>query len=272
MKISSSLRQRGNKVSLLLLSAILLSTISLAQTQTPVFVRVVLQKVHPGKEADFEKFMKETMKPVHELRKKKGKITNWRLYRVHFTGANDEYNYVSVNYYNSWPQTQANDDWPALMKEADAKADPVALGARFNEMRTIVRQMLYYRQETVTPKTPVVPKFVMIDFMKVRPGMMEAYMAVEKDWKAFHQNLADNGKAAGWGLWSLVLPSGSARTHDFVTSNGYSAYAQVGDIDYAATFKAVYPSRDPQAEFDRADKARDLVKSELWELIMGLDQ
>lgn len=269
--MSFDLKQRGNQVSfLLLLSFLFVSITSFAQTPTPVFARVVMQKVPAGKEQEFEKFMKETMKPVHELRKQKGKIINWYLFKVHFTGANDEYNYVSVHYYNAWAKSEANEDWPSLIKEAHPKADATA-SVNINELRTIVRNHIYYRQEAVDPKTPVPFKYIMIDFMKVKPGMLAEYMKVEKDeWKAFHQHLADNGKAAGWGLWSLILPGGTGRTHEFATSSRYTNYAQLAEVDYAGTFKAVYPSKDPQAAFDRADKARDLVRSELWEMITGL--
>jgi hypothetical protein len=215
--------------------------------------------------------MKETFKPIHELRKQKGKIISWYLFKVHFTGASDEYNYVTVQYYNAWGKTEADDDWAALIKEQNAKADPVAVSAKLRELRTIVREHIYYREANVDPKTPTPFKYVMIDFMKVKPGMLADYMKVEKDeWRPFHQHLADNGTAAGWGFWSLIFPGGTSRTHEFVTSSRYSTYTKLSEIDYAATFKAVYPSKDAQAAFDRADKARDLVRSELWEVIAQL--
>lgn len=271
MKISSDLRQRGNKVSFLLVFTVLvLSQLSLAQDSSPLFAHVVLQKVPPGKEQEFEKFMTDVMKPVHQLRRQKGKITNWYLFKVHFTGTNDAYNYVAVHYYNAWQNTENNDQWLALMKEANSKADVGAQISKLRELRTIVNEQLYFRAATIDPKTPTQFKYVMIDFMKVRPGMDEAYRKVEDEWKPFHQHLADNGKAAGWGLWSVIFPGGSSRTHDYVTSTRYINYNQLGELDFAGTWKTVYPSADPQAVFDRAEKARDLVKSELWELIAGL--
>jgi hypothetical protein len=272
MTTSFDLQHRGNQVSFLLFLTVLFVSInSFAQTPTPVFARVISQKVPPGKEQEFEKFMMETFKPVHELRKQKGKIISWYLFKVHFAGASDEYNYVTVQYYNTWAKTEADDDWTALIKEQNAKADPVAVRAKLRELRTVVREHLYYREETVDPKTPAPFKYVMIEFMKVKPGMLGDYMKVEKDeWKPFHQHLADNGTAAGWGLWALIFPGGTSRTHDFVTSSRYSTYTKLSEVDYGAMFKAVYPSKDPQAAFDRAEKARDLVRSELWEVISQL--
>lgn len=269
--MSYTLRLNGNQVSILCILFLFVTLASLAQTPTPVFARVTAQKVPPGKEQEFEKFMIETFKPVHELRRQKGKIINWYLFKVHFTGANDAYNYVTVGYYNAWAKTEANDDWPALLKEAHPKGDLNALTTKILELRTIVSNSLYYREEAADPKTPAPFKYVLIDFMKVRPGMAAEYMKVEKDeWKGIHQHMADNGKAAGWSFWSLIFPGGTARTHEFATSTRLASYSQLGEINYVTTFKAVYPSKDPQASFDRAEKARDLVRSELWEMIAGL--
>lgn len=271
MKISSDLRQRGNKVSfLLLLTVFVLSQSSLAQNNSPVFARAISQKVAPGKEQEFEKFMTDVMKPIHQLRKQKGKITNWYLFKVHFSGTNDAYNYIAVHYYNSWQNTEDNEEWSALMKQANPKADVAAQAAKIRDLRTIVSEQLYYRAAAIEPKAATPFKYVMVDFMKVKPGMTNEYSKVEEEWKPFHQHLADNGKAAGWGLWSLIFPGGSSRPHDYVTSSRYTNYAQLGELDYAEMMKAVYPSTDPQTIFDRAEKSRDLVRSELWELIASL--
>jgi hypothetical protein len=263
---------KENKVFLLALAFCIFLIADLLQAQNPtppVFATVVLMKSAPGKELDLEKFMQETMKPVHQLRLKKGKIIGWYFFKVHLTGANDEYNYVSVHYANSWANT-APDDYPALLKEVNPKADPVQVSAKARELRTIVRQAIYYREENVTSPTQT-PKFLVMDFMKAKPGMTNEYIRLEKEeWKKFHQYNVDKGKLAGWGFWSLVVPGGTSATHNFVTSNRYSTYAQAGEINYPETFKAVFPEVDPQAAFDKADLTRDLVKSEVWELIFDL--
>jgi hypothetical protein len=267
MKKSVNFVLKGNQVSFLtMLCLVISSMLAMAQAHTPVFARVLMQKVPQGKEQEFEKFMKDTYKPVHQLRKQKGKIINWLLFKVHFTGANDEYNYVTVQYYNSWANTEANDKWADLLKEVNPKTAPVAVGAKLNELSSRAREAIYYRNETVEPKIPVAFKYVQLDFMKVKPGMGEEYLKVEReDWKPFHQLNADNGKAAGWGLWQLIFPGGSATTHDFATSTRYINYNQSAEIDYAKTFKQANPTKDATASFERADKSRSLVRSELWE-------
>src|SRR5688500_20022199 len=78
---------KRNQVSFLLIIAFVSGNVfTAAQTPPPVYARVSMLKVNAGKHAEFEQFMKDTMKPVHVLRREKGKIFLWILFRVHFSG------------------------------------------------------------------------------------------------------------------------------------------------------------------------------------------
>jgi hypothetical protein len=240
---------------------------SVAQTEQ-VFCRVVLQKVGQGKEAEFEKLLRDIMKPIHQLRKQSGKITGWYFYKVHFTGMNDDYNYVSVFYHNSWEKTEANDKWAELLKQSSPKTDPEIFKAKLNALRQIVGESLYIRSAMAAPQGPVAAKFVRLDFMKVKPGMYDAYMKVEReDWKPVHKALADAGAAGGWRLWERLFPAGTTSSHDFATSTIYTSYKQMAEINFFEAFKKVYPENDIQQYMERTEKSRDLVRTELWELI-----
>lgn len=243
-----------------------------AQSPTPVFARLTMQKVPAGKEQEYVKFMKETMKPMHTLRRTKGKIIHWILFKVHFTGDNDAYNYVGVSYYTSWANTEANEVLADLYKEVNPKADPAAIAAQLQGLRTVVSQALIYRTEAVEPPTPLPFKFVRLDYMKVKPGMNASYLKIEReDWMPFHKTLLESGQATAWGLWRQLFPSGSDFPFDYITSSRYGTYAQVMETDYEKTFKKASPSKDLNAIFDRTTKSRDLVKSELWEVVEMLN-
>lgn len=262
---------RWNRLPLLMsFGIVLICSLASAQTTQPVFARLVFQKVTPGQEQEYEKIMKEIIKPMHQLRKQNGKIVNWRLFKVHYNGSS-EYNYVGVSYYDSWAKTEPNENYPELVKIANPKADVATILTKFRSIRTITGEALYSREDFVSAKTPIPFKYILIDFMKVKPGMEEEYIKVEQDdWKPFHQLLVDGNKMASWALWGRILPGGTAVDHDYVTSNAYATYDQIGNINYAETFKKANPTKDVQASFDRASKARDQVRSELWELIDSL--
>lgn len=260
---------KRNQVSFLLIIAFVSGNVfTAAQTPPPVYARVSMLKVNAGKHAEFEQFMKDTMKPVHVLRREKGKIFLWILFRVHFSGANDEYNYVDVSYYPSWANMEPTFFLPDLLKEAHPEADAQAIIAKMLELRTIARSHVLYRTDAIEPNPPVPSKYVRLDYMKVKPGKGADYLKAERDdWMPFHRTLVNDGQSTGWGLWQLVFPGGTDASYDYVTSNRYATYADVLAADYEKTFKKASPAKNVNDIFNRTTSSRDLVRSELWEVV-----
>lgn len=236
--------------------------------QTTVIAEVRLMKVAAQNSAEFEKQMKEVWKPVNQMRKQNGRITNWQLYKIDFAGADDAYNYATVHFYNSMDKTEPNENALDLIKAALPKVDAVATLAKTRSLLSIVQYSLYQQVDFVQPKTPVPVKYIMVNFMKVREGMNDAYVQAEKnDWKPVHQALADEGKRAGWGLWALAYPGGTRNTHDYVAVDSYSTYAQISAPGVLETFRKVHPNQEVTPMIQRVEKARELVREQLWELI-----
>lgn len=260
---------KRNQVSFLLIVVFVLGSFTVeAQAPPPMYARVSMMKVPQGRQVEFEQFMAETMKPVHSLRREKGKIILWILFRVHFTGANDEYNYAAVNYFSSWENTNENIPFRDLIKEAHPDTDPQEILDKLLELRTITRSLLLYRTDAVEPNPPVPSKYVRLDYMKVKPGQTQAYLKVEReDWMPFHNTLVKDGKSTGWGLWQLVFPGGTSSSYDYVTSNRYANYADVLGVNYEEVFRKSSPSKDINDIFNRTTQSRDLVRSELWEVV-----
>lgn len=256
---------------LMLLMFVFVQTFSFAQTAPQVFALVTLQKV--SNSAEFEKLMKENWKPLHQLRKQNGKITSWTLYRVLMTGASNEYNYVTVMVFDSFAKTEPNDNYLELMKTANPQVDAAAIIAKTQSLRTIQRQALYSRIDVTSPKTGAPPtKYVNIGFMKSKAGQDANYVKMEREtFKKLHQSMVDDGKLNGWGFWRLEMPSGTSSDHDYVTSNVYSAYDQMGTVDYEGVFKKTFPGKDIQPVVDETLKTREIVKGDLWEFVMTLN-
>lgn len=269
MKNLSYFLSKRNQVSFLLIVVFVFAAkLTAAQSPPEVYARVVMLKVTAGKNAEFERFMKETMKPIHVLRREKGKIFLWILFRVHFVGAADEYNYVEVHYYPSWENTEMNLSFQALVREAHPETDPASITAKLLELRSVARSHLVYRADAIEPTPPAPSKYIRLDYMKVKPGKTQAYLKVERDdWMPFHKTLVNNGQSTGWALWRRVFPGGSDAEYDYVTSNRYANYADVMATDYEKTFKTASPSKNINDIFDRTTSSRDLVKSELWEVV-----
>ena len=254
-----------------LLGALSAAATAFAQTDRGAWAAVELIKVATGREAAFEQLMTASWKPVYEQAKKAGRITNWALYRVHFSGANDEYNYAAVTYLDSWARTQAAGDIAALVRASDTKIDVAAAIGRLDAVRTVVRRPLYSRLELVTAPVVALPKFLMMDYMKVKDGMLDEYLKVEReDWKPLHQVLANEGNRVGWALWDYAVPGGTGSSHDFVTAMMFTDYGQIKEANDGEAFTKAHPGKDLAASVARTRRSRDVVRSELWETVLSL--
>lgn len=259
---------KRNQVSFLLISLFLLSCFcSIAQAPQEVFARVSMMKVSPGNQKEFEKFMNEKIKPLHMLRRQQGKIFLWILFKVHNVGGNDEYNYVGVSYHPAWETTEPP-LFADLIRQAHPEDDAVAIESKWRELGTLVRQHILFRMEAIEPNPPVPSKYVRLDYMRVRPGKNGDYLDVEmKEWMPVHQSLINDGQCTGWGLWQLVFPGGSESAYHYVTSQRYADYAHALGTGFEEVLRKTHPSRNVSEILTRTTESRDLVKSELWEVV-----
>lgn len=251
---------------------VLAGTLSHGQTAPTVYTLTTLQKVEQVNTTEYEKVMVDYWKAVHQLRKQNGKITNWALYRVRFAGASNEYNYVTVSYYDSFAKTEPNDNYPELMKAANPKADAAAILSQTLKARTLQRAVMYRRVDATNPAAAPKPrKYVMINFMQPKSGMNADYVKIEReDFKPVHQARVNSGSMVGWGLYTLVHPWGSSNDHQFVTADVYADYAQLGE-DMEPYWKKLNPGKEIQPLFDKLEKSRNAVRTELWELVTATD-
>ena len=271
MKMMKSLFRKGNGIPFLMVLSFALGSLSVSAQSPTVFARCIYMKVDPANEEAFLKTYKENFKPANKIRQQNGKITNWGLYRIHFTGSGDEYNFVTIHYYDAWEKTEGNDNWIELMKAANPKGDAAAILSKAGSLRSIVRQSLYLRTDATSSDSAPPSNYFEIEYMKVKDGMAAEYVKTEKEiWKPLHQVLVNDGKRSSWSLWSLVIPGGTGRSHEYATGNGFSSYKQMAGDNYEEAFKKAHPGKDMQATLDKTEKTRDLVRSEIWEVVDSL--
>jgi hypothetical protein len=269
MKSFMLFARKGNKVSFLLMVVFLLMRgWGYAQNGPPqLFARLTLLKATPGKEKEFENFVQGTIKPLQDLRRQSGEMAFWIFFKVHFTGQADAYNYVGVGYYPTWAHTE-QEPLSELLSQSNPNADIIAFTTKQRELRTVVGESVFYQLEAVEPNPPVPSKYVRVDYMKVKPEKETEYLDIErKDWMPLHQRMMSEGQSSGWGLWQVVFPYGTGSPYNFATSSRYTTYDQVLQVDYDAMFKKVSPSKNVNDVFNRTTQSRELVKSELWEVL-----
>ncbi|MFK7774415.1 MAG: hypothetical protein AB8F94_19890 [Saprospiraceae bacterium] len=117
--------------------------------------------------------------------------------------------------------------------------------------------------------------YVVVEYMKVKPGMWKEYRECEKVWKTIHQARVKAGYITGWQLERVLFPSGTDAEYDFVVITNYKNWKAIGAEDrgtYASLFKAL--PGDKREIANKAVDFRDLVKKEIWraeEMIFAKD-
>jgi hypothetical protein len=241
------------------------------QMSQAAFARVTYHQVPPGSEAEFERFMKTAWRPIFQAQWQAGRTSNWILYRVHLTGSNDEYNYASVTYHETWAKTEASASWTAIIRDSNPVSAKVMID-RTQNLGPVVRQALYGRVDVVTRSSPQSFRYAVLDFMKVKEGMIDEYLKVEReDWKPLHQVLTKEGNRVGWALWDYLVPGGTGSPHDFVTTMLFNDYASIKAANDAEAYKRAHPNGDLAASVARTRKSRDVVRTEIWEVVDALN-
>lgn len=239
-----------------------------AQNEPAVFAIVDLMKVKPGDDAKYLDMEKNVWKPMHQERINQGKIIGWILYRVLYTGTNDPYNYATVTLFDG--PANLEDPWagidPAkILPERDLDKDWTETASS----RELVASNLIMRQDEVIPEAgPAEIKYIEVDYMKVKPGNESAYVEVEQNiWKPIHNEFIKAGARVGWSLWSKVFPAGSASDYQFVTVNYFPDFQKIGAADYNAAYEKAHPGKNMDELGDKTTNSRDLVRSELWQVV-----
>jgi hypothetical protein len=110
--------------------------------------------------------------------------------------------------------------------------------------------------------------YVQVDYMKALPGMERAYVDLERDvWKPYHQALVDAGRRAGWALYAVRSPAGTAADHDFVTFNGYPSFAGMATPYAGDILAGLGVDKDPDTLEREAEATREVVREEIWQLV-----
>ena len=107
-------------------------------------------------------------------------------------------------------------------------------------------------------------EFVVAEYMKVKPGMMDQYRDCEAAWKMVHQYRLDKGLITGWELEQVDYPNGTGTEYDFVVVTHFKNWEAMGDDGnwYEAAMKTLHA--DKRAIAEKAELYRDLVKREIW--------
>jgi hypothetical protein len=107
-----------------------------------------------------------------------------------------------------------------------------------------------------------------VDFMKVPATGGDAYVAVEKQWKALHQARVDAGEILGWELY-YVRNTGTSSLYNYATVTIYENFSKTENFASDAEIKKAFGDK-PDDFMKKTDASRNLIYSETYTLQVGI--
>lgn len=106
---------------------------------------------------------------------------------------------------------------------------------------------------------------VVVEYMKVKPGMWDKYIECEQAWKIIHQERVKAGYITNWELERVVFPSGTMAEYDFVVITHFKNWDAI-DAEDGSTFATIMKAMpaDKSEIANNAEDYRDLIKREIW--------
>jgi len=245
-------------LSLLLLAALPFTLFSQGMTIVAAYM-----KVAPARESDYLQVENE-WKKIHQKAIEEGVYNGWQLYRKLHAGDHDPYQYITLQWYNNYEQTfgenapenwqegiYSDEEWTALMVKT--------LASRVRAYESV--HHLVTMSDTVKPI-----KYLVIGEMKVKPGMQEDYVNMEKEVaKTYMDEYIKRDMLSYWGIWSIwPYNEGQPRYH---AVQGFRDAAQL-----AAGTEMLPPSEvgldyTMEEVMELMQKTREIVAVEVWELV-----
>ncbi len=207
---------------------------------------------------DYQAVETEIWLPMHQQLVNEGKIIGWALYWVMY-GDRSRCDYYTATSYLGEEQLNAGPSFDAVFKA-------VHKGRNFEKAmaRTwAARQHVASELLVLIDSTPINEhRYAIVNRMYAKdPG---AYESMERRvFKPGHEALVEDGHRAGWGLYELISPIGTAVPYNFGTVDFVD---HLSPVPMAEAMLEAHPNRDLRAIHEML-QLRDHVSSETWLLV-----
>lgn len=254
MKLSSKF------FALLILAALPFS--GLAQNATIV---LNYMDVTPGMEWQYVNVEKE-WKKLHKKNIEAGMMTGWQLWKNVYAGADDPYQYITINWYKNLAQSLAPNPeayWndmvvPLFTEEEREKNWEMTLKSR----RLAHKEVLHRAMQA---EGSIGSKYIVVNRMKVKEGNGDAYLESEGTYsKPLQEEKIKEDLLAHWSVW-IAWPYSQGQIR-YSTVDGYSSLEQLnaggGDL-----LEKVHPGMTWEEWAEKVTEHRIQSSIEIWELV-----
>ena len=253
-------RISNNPILAVLLAALLPGTaIAQDQASPALYVSVDCMK---SANPNYESVETDTWKPMHQHLVDTGKRAGWALYRVLY-GDRSKCDYYTVTTFLGEEQLNAAIDYAEVFEAAHPGKDV----DKAMQQTWTAREHAASELWMLVDRTEMQPhRYAVVNRMYAEDPV--AYERMESEvFKAGHQALIDGGYRAGWAVYSLMSPLGSAVPYNYGTVDFVN---DLNPVPMAEAMMAANPDRDLDA-MNQLLEVREQVLSETWVLVARTD-
>lgn len=256
-----------------LLAALAVPGIGVAQEEGgTLYFQVDHMQVPEGNGDAYLAVERDLWKPIHEERIRQGTILSWNVYSVRAGAPNSGYNYVTVTVLDDLAKLE-NPFPEGTFEAAFPAGPPEGFWERTFEARKQVHTEIWQSIDAAqaTGESGPSGRYIVVNFMLVPVGGESEYVSMEQEaYKPLHRARIDAGLMSGWGLYGLTLPGGKVMHYNFATVDFYDGLGDVVEPWGPEIMEVAHPGATEatvQEMIERANRARTIYKSELWELM-----
>jgi hypothetical protein len=256
--------------SLSLLIATLLSVCLHAQSHQGHYMHIDYIKVEAGKSADFLSKITSSFLPIQEARKQNEKISDWFIYRVAYPGTqNSFYNYVVITISDNM---SGFEDMDTQLEGSVSSAEQQRLLQEYKENLIPNHSELWRIRNSIVSSNDSKPsRYMVMNYMSVGQGYEFEYQMMEDEVaRPLHEMRMERNIMNAWELNELIVPGGTEYGYNFSTIDYFD---RLEHIEFGFTeelIRQTHPDTNINEFFDSINRARDLVRSEVWELVESL--
>lgn len=246
--------------------------IAFAQTERLDYKKIDYIRVDQSQSNEFVRQVENYLQPAYQQLVADNEVKEWRLYKVNYPGGDkSNYSFVSIvtaegmdafenKFSNTFPVYFMPSNDNEMMKAARNLASITELYA--SEVWK-VRSLIEQESEEANPSP-----FMIMDYMDVSQGKGLEYLMLEDEVAMpLHEERINRQNMAGWEVYSLITPGGTEYGYNYATGNYFD---HIADVEFGFTeelIKHTMPGTDVAELLNTIYETRDLVKSELWELV-----
>lgn len=250
--------------------ASIFSSILPAQSDQGSYMHIDYLEIDRSETETFNEKVQNTLKPVQQARIDNDFIDEWYLYEVAFPGnQNSTYNHVIITVSNSlsgFEDIHLQVDGNTSVEESLLMDYQKYLNPNHSEIWG-VRNSVFNNSSANHPS-----RYIRINYMDVNLGNEYEYQMFEDEIaRPLHEDRMEADRMNGWELYQLIVPGGTEYGYNFSTADFYN---KLEHIEFGFTEELIqinHPDTDINEFFENIYRTRDLVRSEIWELVEHLD-